>query len=117
MSINTFFPTNNESGSQISKNGMHFGALKTSGIKVGEGLEDKLKRTKKVGKIQYQVKWPNCWFWFDCKSTGKFKQKERKTKEGRKKERGEGGGRKEGRKKRRECMVRIHCESNIVIKK
>ena len=46
MSINTFFPTNNESGSQISvnfKNGMHFGALKTSGIKVGEGLEDKLK--------------------------------------------------------------------------
>lgn len=59
MSINNFFPTDRESGNQISvhfKNRMHFGALKTSGREFDEGLKHKLKQTKKVGKVESQMK-------------------------------------------------------------
>ena len=45
-----------------------------SGIKDSEGLENKLRQTKQVRKIQYQVKLLNCLFWFYGTSAGKLKQ-------------------------------------------
>ena len=35
-----------------------------SGITDGEGMENKLKQTNQVRKIQHQVKLLNCLFWF-----------------------------------------------------